>query len=67
MKLSAKRIGGIWHGTVEGHPEIDERGLTEEVAKRKAASVAARLGIALDGSDGEFLAGAAPGDPAKRV
>jgi hypothetical protein len=48
MKVTAQRIGGIWHGSVEGHPEIDERGLTEEVAKRKAVSVAEQRGIPID-------------------
>ena len=40
MKIRVQRIGGIWHGTVEGHPEIDERGLTEAIALRKAEDAA---------------------------
>ena len=43
MKIEARKIGGIWHGTVEGHPEIDERALTEAIARRKAEEEAARL------------------------
>jgi hypothetical protein len=35
MQVTVKKVGGIWHGTVEG-TDIDERGLTEEVAGRKA-------------------------------
>jgi hypothetical protein len=40
MKIEVKKIGGIWHGMIEGHPEIDERGLTEGVAWRKVGEVA---------------------------
>ena len=43
MKIRVQRIGGIWHGTVEGHPEIDERGLTEAIARRKAEDAAKSL------------------------
>ena len=39
-KITAKRVGGIWHGYLEGHPEVDERGLTESIAKRKAGEIA---------------------------
>jgi hypothetical protein len=42
-KITAKKIGSIWHGYHLDHPEIDERGLTEEVARRKAERAAARL------------------------
>ena len=41
MKIEVKRIGGIWHGTVEG-TDIDERGLTAEIAERKAREMFAR-------------------------
>jgi hypothetical protein len=43
MKIWTQKTGGIWHGYIEGHPEVDERGLTEEIARRKVESVAARL------------------------
>jgi hypothetical protein len=43
MKITVEKIGGIWHGTIEGHPEVDERGLTEEIAKRKAERIAERM------------------------
>jgi hypothetical protein len=42
-KIHVQRIGGIWHGTIEGHPEIDERGLTEEIARRKVEDAARAL------------------------
>lgn len=42
-KIKMQKVGGIWHGTVEGHPEIDERGLTAEIAERKAKEAARRL------------------------
>lgn len=37
-----RKTGAIWHGTVEGHPDIDERGLTEDVARRKVEELLAR-------------------------
>jgi hypothetical protein len=43
--VTTEKIGGIWHGYLEGHPEIDERALTEEIARRKAESVAKRLKV----------------------
>jgi len=43
MKIRVEKTGGIWHGYVEGHPEIDERGLTAEIAERKAKEAAALL------------------------
>jgi hypothetical protein len=43
MNVHVTRIGGIWHGTIEGHPEVDIRALTEEVAQRKVEAVAAQL------------------------
>jgi hypothetical protein len=35
MKITTQRTGGIWHGYLEGHPEVDERALTEEKAREK--------------------------------
>jgi hypothetical protein len=43
MNVHVTRIGGIWHGTIEGHPEVDIRALTEDVARRKVEAVAALL------------------------
>jgi hypothetical protein len=39
-KITAKRIGGIWHGYLEGHADMDERGLSEKIARRKAGEIA---------------------------
>lgn len=41
--VSVKRIGGIWHGYLEGHPEVDERALTEDMARVKVERIVARL------------------------
>lgn len=43
LKIRVQKIGGIWHGFIEGHPEVDERGLTQEIAERKAREAAARI------------------------
>jgi hypothetical protein len=43
LKIDVRRVGGLWHGTIEGYPEIDERGLTEAIARRKVEDVAAKL------------------------
>jgi len=43
MNIRGEKVGGIWHGTIDGHPEIDERGLAEEIARRKVNDVASRL------------------------
>jgi hypothetical protein len=43
MKINVQKVGGIWHGTIDGHPDVDVRGLTEEIARRKVKSVAATL------------------------
>lgn len=43
LDVTVQRTGGIWHGYVEGHPEVDERGLTEEMARVKAERVVKRL------------------------
>ena len=36
--IRTEKVGGIWHGYLEGHPEVDERALTEEIARRKVES-----------------------------
>ena len=41
MKIDVKKIGGLWHGTVEG-TDIHDRGLTAEIAERKARQVLER-------------------------
>jgi hypothetical protein len=43
MKITTKKIGGIWHGYLEGHPEVDERALTEAIARSKVERMAAKL------------------------
>jgi hypothetical protein len=43
MKITTTLIGSIWHGTLEGHPEVDERALTEEMARIKVERIVARL------------------------
>jgi hypothetical protein len=40
MKITTQKIGGIWHGYFEGHPEVDERTLTEEIAREKVQRIA---------------------------
>lgn len=40
--IRTEKVGGIWHGYLEGHPEIDERALTEEIARRKVQSLIER-------------------------
>lgn len=42
-QIRISKVGSIWHGTIDGHPEIDERGLTAEIAERKAKEALARL------------------------
>ncbi len=42
MKITTQKIGGIWHGYLEGHPEVDERGLTEEMARVKVQRIVER-------------------------
>jgi hypothetical protein len=39
MKITTQKTGGIWHGYLAGHPEIDERGLTEEKAREKVQRI----------------------------
>lgn len=43
MKITVKKIGGMWHGYLEGHPDVDERALTEEMANIKVQRIVARL------------------------
>jgi hypothetical protein len=44
MKITVRKEGGIWHGYVEGRPEVDERGLTEAIARRKVERIVERMG-----------------------
>jgi hypothetical protein len=39
MRITTQKTGGIWHGYLEGYPEIDERGLTEEKAWEKVQRI----------------------------
>lgn len=43
MKITTQKTGGIWHGYLEGHPEVDERGLTEEMARVKVERIVERV------------------------
>ena len=43
LKVTAEKIGGVWHGYAEGFPEVDEQALTEDIALRKARQVATRI------------------------
>ncbi len=52
MKITTQKTGGIWHGYLEGHPEVDERALTEEIAVRKVQRIIERLGPASGGDHG---------------
>lgn len=47
MKITTQKTGGIWHGYLEGHPEVDERALTEEIARRKVERRAEALGVSV--------------------
>jgi hypothetical protein len=38
-----RKIGGIWHGYLRDHPEVDERGLTEEIARQKVERIVERI------------------------
>jgi hypothetical protein len=42
MKITTQKIGSIWHGYLEGCPEVDERGLTEEIARVKVERIVER-------------------------
>lgn len=41
-EIETKRVGGIWHGYLKGAPSVDERGLTEEIARRKVQELLVR-------------------------
>src|SRR6266545_1196847 len=41
LTIIVRKTGGIWHGTIEGCLDVDERGLTPEIAERKARELAA--------------------------
>jgi hypothetical protein len=43
MKITVQKTGGIWHGYLEGHPEVDERALTEEIARVKVERIVEKL------------------------
>lgn len=48
MNIRVEKVGGIWHGTIDGYPEIDVRALTEEIARRKVTDEAKRLGLTIE-------------------
>jgi len=43
MKINVQKVGGIWHGTIDSHPDVDVRALTEEIARRKVEEIAKGL------------------------
>lgn len=43
LLVTVKKTGGIWHGYLEGHPEVDERALTEEMARVKVERIVQKL------------------------
>ena len=43
MNIRVEKVGGIWHGTIDEHPDVDVRGLTEEIARRKIEDLAKTL------------------------
>ena len=51
--IRIEKTGGIWHGYLEGHREVDERALTEEIARRKVERIVARLESEHEGSGRE--------------
>ncbi len=42
MKIKVQKVGGIWHGTIDDHPDVDVRALTEDIARRKVEEIARR-------------------------
>jgi hypothetical protein len=44
-----RKEGGIWHGYHADFPQVDERGLTEEIARRKVERIVER-GTAKNGT-----------------
>jgi hypothetical protein len=42
VTIVVRKTGGIWHGTIDGCLDVDERGLTPEIAERKARELAER-------------------------
>jgi len=41
LTIIVRKTGGIWHGTIDGCLDVDERGLTPDIAERKARELAA--------------------------
>jgi hypothetical protein len=42
VTIIVRKTGGLWHGTIEGNNDVDERGLTADIAERKAREIAVR-------------------------
>jgi glutamate dehydrogenase/leucine dehydrogenase len=45
MNIRVEKTGGIWHAYLEWHPEVDERALTEEIARRKVERIVEKMGL----------------------
>ena len=43
LRISVQRVGGIWRGSIDGHPDVDERALAEEIAVEKTERAAKRI------------------------
>lgn len=41
ITIVVRKTGGLWHGTIDGHNDVDERALTAEIAERKTRELAA--------------------------
>jgi len=48
-KITATKIRNIWHGYHAHYPQVDERGLTEEIAKRKVEELVESGVLSRDG------------------
>jgi hypothetical protein len=44
-EITTERVGMKWHAYLDGRPEIDETGLTEEAARRKVRELRDRFGV----------------------
>ena len=41
-EIEVRLVGSIWHGYLKSDPSVDERGLTEEIARRKVKELLVR-------------------------
>jgi hypothetical protein len=43
LRVKVEKVGNVFVGCVEGHPEVAERALTKEAAEEKARRIAAMI------------------------